>query len=152
MLAQGLDKPDRPPTGFTKQLDKPFNDEKRAELDEDKTTPGGPSPHFFPDDPSRTQEPVSMPSYPQIMHDALRRLRDLDKSSPQFHQQLHNFLNGDAYRNALSNGQSEISAWLVEYLNSVGLGIILLHNMLTIDTGSHGNSGSPKPCFPGTLE
>ena len=152
-FAQRPSKPGSPSTGSQKRLDKSFNDEQRAESDEDETPPGGPSPYFFPDDPSRPREPVPMPSYPQIPHHALRRLRDLDKTSPQFHQQLGDFLRGKEYRDALSSRQSEaVSVWVVEYLDSVGPRIILLRNMLTIGTGSYGNSGSPKPCFPGTLE
>ena len=53
-------------------------------------------------------------------HNPLQQLYDLDKSSPQFHEQLHDFLRGDVYRGALQNLQSENLTQLVEYLDTVG--------------------------------
>ena len=53
------------------------------------------------------------------LHNPLQRLYDLDKTSPQFHEHLHDFLRGAAYRDALQNLQSQDLASLVEYLDSV---------------------------------
>ena len=53
--------------------------------------------------------------------DALQKLRDLDKASPRFHEQLINFLRGDEYQNALSKLENEDGLWLIEYLDGVSL-------------------------------
>ena len=52
-------------------------------------------------------------------HGALQQLRDLDKTSVEFHEQLSNLFREDAYRNALTNLQSEDLTWLIEYLGGV---------------------------------
>ena len=49
----------------------------------------------------------------------LQQLYDLDKASPQFHQQLSGFLCGEEYRNPSSKLQSRDLASLAEYLDSV---------------------------------
>ena len=49
----------------------------------------------------------------------LQPLHDLDRTSPQFHEQLNDFLRGDEYRNVLPGLQNEDLVWLVEYLDSV---------------------------------
>ncbi|KAF9647762.1 kinase-like protein [Thelephora ganbajun] len=49
----------------------------------------------------------------------LRQLHDLDRTSPQFHEQLSNYLRGDEYQNVVPSLQGEGLAWLVEYLDSV---------------------------------
>ena len=54
---------------------------------------------------------------------SLRRLSDLDETSPQFLNQLSEFLRGNECRNAVPNLQNEDLVWLVEYLDSVGLQI-----------------------------
>ena len=51
--------------------------------------------------------------------DTLRKLRDLDKASPRFHEQLVNFLRGDEYQNVLPKLRDEDGAWLIEYLDVV---------------------------------
>ena len=56
-----------------------------------------------------------------IPHDPLQQLHDLDKSSPQFHEQLLDFFRGDVYRNALKSLQSEDLSSLAEYLDTVSL-------------------------------
>ena len=54
-------------------------------------------------------------------HASLQQLRDLDKTSPQFHEQLSDFFRGDLYQSVFPSLQSESLAWLVEYLDSVRL-------------------------------
>lgn len=51
----------------------------------------------------------------------LQEFRDLDRSSPQFHEQLSDWLQGNGYQGVLPNLQGEDLAWLVEYLDSVSL-------------------------------
>ena len=81
---------------------------------------------------SPSREVVSMPSYPVIPHDALRQLRDLDNTLPQFHEQLSDFFHGSVYQNALPELQGGSLVWLVEYLDSVGLKITLLNSVTNI--------------------
>ena len=54
-------------------------------------------------------------------HKPLQQLHDLDRTSPQFYEQLTNFLRGKEYRNVFPNLQNEDLAWLVEYLDNVSL-------------------------------
>ena len=68
-----------------------------------------------------------MIGYPTIPQNTFQQLRDLDRASPQFHEQLSDILHGDAYQNVLPGLQSENLAWLVEYLDSVRPKITLLH-------------------------
>ena len=56
-----------------------------------------------------------------IPHDPFQQLHDLDRSSPEFHEQLSNFFCGEAYRSVFSDLGGEDLAWLVEYLDSVSL-------------------------------
>ena len=52
---------------------------------------------------------------------ALRQLRDLDRTSPEFHEHLSNFFCGDAYRRAFPDlGRGDLT-WLAEYLDDVSL-------------------------------
>ena len=53
----------------------------------------------------------------------LQQLYDLDRSSPQFHNQLRDLLRGEDYRNIVPNLGSSGFTWLVEYLDSVSLQI-----------------------------
>ena len=55
--------------------------------------------------------------------DPLQQLHNLDRASPHFYEQLSDFLRGDEYQNAVPNLQGEDLAWLVEYLDSVLVGI-----------------------------
>ena len=55
-----------------------------------------------------------------VLSNPLQRLYDLDKTSPQFHQQLSDFLGGEEYGNPSSKLQSRDLASLAEYLDSVG--------------------------------
>jgi len=56
-----------------------------------------------------------------VLPHPLQQLHDLDKTSPQFHDQFTHFLRGDEYRNGVSNLQGEDLTWLVEYLDGVSL-------------------------------
>ena len=60
-----------------------------------------------------------------VTFNLLQQLHDLDRSSPQFHDQLSNLLRGEEYRSSL-NLQGDDLAWLVEYLDTVGLRIALV--------------------------
>lgn len=84
-----------------------------------------------------------------IPHHPLQELHDLDKASPQFHEQLRDFLRGDVYRGALQNLKSEDLALLVEYLDSVSLHIIFPPAALNIGAGSRRNPRPCNLCFPG---
>ena len=103
MLAQRPDKPDR----------------QRAESHRAESTPLDPRPSSPHGHPSWTPDIVSIPRLSPAPHDALRHLTE--KISPQFNRQLSDFLRGKEYRDALSSRESAaVSAWVVEYLNSVG--------------------------------
>ena len=54
-----------------------------------------------------------------VPHDPFEQLRNLDKTSPQFHEQLNNFLHGDVCQSVLSGLESEDLVWFVEYLDGV---------------------------------
>ena len=73
---------------------------------------------------------TSSSSYPRISpmvaFDPLQQLQDLDRSSPQFHDQLSDLLRGEEYRSSVLNLQGDDLAWLVEYLDSVSLQFILV--------------------------
>ena len=66
----------------------------------------------------------------------LQQLYDLDRTSPEFDEQLSDFLRGKEYRKVLPNLKSEDLTWLVEYLNSVSIRTISLHLALKTTTGS----------------
>jgi len=50
---------------------------------------------------------------------ALERLHRLGKSSAAFHDQLGGVLDGEEYKQSLSNLQTDDLLWLVDYLNQV---------------------------------
>lgn len=56
----------------------------------------------------------------------LRQLQDLDRSSPQFHDQLSNLLRGEEYRKSVLNLQGDSLTLLVEYLDEVSLKVTLV--------------------------
>ena len=56
----------------------------------------------------------------------IQQLNDLDRASPQFHEQFANFLRGDDYRDSLAKLQSDALTWFVEYLDGVSFYIIFL--------------------------
>jgi hypothetical protein len=59
-----------------------------------------------------------------IPYDPLQQILGFDKASPKFHEQLQNFLRGDAYRDTLPNLQNENLTLLVECLDNVSLPIV----------------------------
>jgi hypothetical protein len=65
-----------------------------------------------------------------------QQLRDLDRTSPQFHEQVADFFRGNEYRGVFPKLQNEDLAWLAEYLDSVGLRTVSLHDKLSIGVGS----------------
>ena len=65
----------------------------------------------------------------------LQTLRDLDKTSPHFHNQLIDLLRGNEYRDVIPSLQGEDLAWLVDYLDGVSFHTISHHLALTTDTG-----------------
>lgn len=69
--------------------------------------------------PSSRVSGVAISSTLMILHNALQPLRDLDRTSPEFHEQLAAFLRGNEYQNIFPTLQSEDLIWLVEYLDSV---------------------------------
>ena len=80
----------------------------------------------------------------------LQQLYDLNRTSPQFHEQLSNFFRGSAYRHALSNIPSENLAWLVDHLD--GVRSPLKHPLcavLNIFVASCWYLGSHNPHIPG---
>ena len=52
-------------------------------------------------------------------HPVLQQLRDLDKSSSEFHIQLSSVLYGDEYIRCVTNLRGDSLAWLVEFLDDV---------------------------------
>lgn len=50
---------------------------------------------------------------------ALEQLRYLDRSSPDFRDQLSNVLYGEEYQQCVQNLQDDDSLWLVDYLDKV---------------------------------
>ena len=61
---------------------------------------------------------------------ALQRLRRLDRSSPNFHNQLSNVLFGEEYGRSVPNLQGNDLVSLVDYLNKVCRPISLLRPQL----------------------
>lgn len=84
-----------------------------------------------------------------IPHNLLQELHDLDRTSPQFHRQLIDFLRRDEYQKIVPNLQSDYLVWLVEYLDSVGLQTIFPHSALTTGVGSYQYFQPCKSRFPG---
>lgn len=79
----------------------------------------------------------------------LLQLRDLDKTSPQFHKQLIDFLRGNEYKNVVPSLQNEDLAWLIEYLDSVSLQTVFSRFVLNAGVGPLRYFRSHKPCIPG---
>ena len=79
---------------------------------------------MLPLEPRRKFHPTVSPGSP------LRRLHDLDRVSPQFHERLVDFLRGDDYRSAVQNLRNGDLVWLVEYLDNVSPQTISPHSEL----------------------
>lgn len=65
--------------------------------------------------------------YLMIPHDPFGQLRNLDKTSPQFPEQVSNFLHGDVYQSVFPGLESDNLVWFVEYLDGVSLHPSVLH-------------------------
>ena len=65
----------------------------------------------------------------------LQKLRDLDRTSPGFRNQLTDFLHGNEYQDAAPSLQGEDLAWFVNYLDNVRLLTVSLRSTLTVCTG-----------------
>ena len=70
---------------------------------------------------------MSSPSSP-----ALQRLRRLNKSSPGFHDQLYNVLDGKEYVQCVQDLQLDDVVWLVDYLDTVRCHVALSHSPLNL--------------------
>ena len=71
-----------------------------------------------------------------IRPNPLQQLRDLDSTSPHFHERLGKCLRGSEYQNAVPNLQGEDLVWLVEYLDGVSLQSVPLHSAFNAGVGS----------------
>ena len=69
--------------------------------------------------PESTPPPSSSSRPPSPDFTALRPLRTLDMSSPEFHDQLSNVLRDTAYKRSVSTLQGDHLVLLVNYLNEV---------------------------------
>ena len=69
-------------------------------------------------------------------HNLLQPLHDLDRTSPQFYEQLIDFLRSNEYEDVVPSLQNEDLTWLVEYLDSVSLQTTSLHSPLNAGVGS----------------
>ena len=67
-----------------------------------------------------------------VTMDPLQQFRGLERASPYFYEHLKNILRGKEYQNILPKLQSEDLAWLVEYLDNVGLQITFLRAALIV--------------------
>ena len=65
----------------------------------------------------------------------LQNLRDLDRTSPHFHNQLIDLLRGDEYRDVAPSLEGEDLAWLVNYLDGVSLHTLSPRPLVTVGTG-----------------
>lgn len=65
-------------------------------------------------------------------HSLLRKLYELNRASPQFHQQLSSFFRGSEYLTVFPDLHGGNLAWLVEYLDNVSLQMVFLRAELNI--------------------
>ena len=68
---------------------------------------------------------MSLPSLP-----VFQQLHHLDKSSPDFHDQLCNVFYGSKYSKCVPDLQGDDLVWLVDYLDKVCRCVTLLHSPL----------------------
>ena len=80
-----------------------------------------------PRGPSRT--------VPMTPSDLLQKLRDFDRTSPDFHNQLADFLRGNEYKDAVSSLRGEDLDWFVDYLDNVSLDTVSPCSTFTAGTG-----------------
>jgi hypothetical protein len=69
---------------------------------------------------------------PSLSSPVLQRLDHLDRSSPDFHDQLCNVLYGEEYVQCVSNLQGNDLVWLVDYLDRVRRRVALSHSLLKL--------------------
>jgi hypothetical protein len=62
--------------------------------------------------------------------DLLHRLRHLDRSSPEFSDQLTSLLHERGYKDCVASLRDDDSAWLVEYMDNVRLRAALTNSPL----------------------
>ena len=72
---------------------------------------------------------------PMSPSNPLQTLRDLDRTSSHFHNQLIDLLRGNQYRNVIAGLDGEDLAWLVDYLDNVSLPNVSPPPALTACTG-----------------
>jgi len=68
---------------------------------------------------------MSPPSHP-----ALQRVRSLDRSSPDFHDQLSKVLGGEEYKRSVPELRRDDSVWLINYLDKVRCPVAIPHSPL----------------------
>ena len=61
---------------------------------------------------------------------ALQQLHHLDRSSPNFHDQLCNALHGEEYTQCLPNLQGDDLVWIIDYLDKVRRRVALPYSPL----------------------
>jgi len=61
---------------------------------------------------------------------ALQQLSSLERSSPDFHDQLRSVLYRKDYVQCVSNLQGDDLAWLINYLDEVRRRVVVLHSLL----------------------
>ena len=86
-----------------------------------------------------------------VLPNPLQQLRDLDKSSPQFQEQLRGLFRGEEYQGLVPNLQGEDLVWFVEYLDGVSLQTIYPYSVLTTSIGSDQYFRSRESRIPGIL-
>ena len=62
---------------------------------------------------------------------ALQKLHHLDRSSPNFHDQLCNALHGEEYTQCVLNLQGDDLVWIVDYLDKVRRRVTLPYSPLS---------------------
>ena len=65
----------------------------------------------------------------------LQKLRDLDRTSPNFYSQLISFLRGKEYQDAILSLQGEDLVWFVNCLDNVSLHFVFPRPALTAGAG-----------------
>ena len=80
----------------------------------------------------------------------LQKLRDLNKTSSDFHSQLTDFLRGNEYRDAVPSLQGEDLDWFIDYLDNVSLRTVSLRSALTAGTDPLRYPRSQHRPIPGT--
>ena len=78
------------------------------------------------------------PAYPGVFHmslpssPALRRLHHLDRSSPDFCDQLHDVLSEQEYAPNQKSFEQNDLVWIIDYLDEVRHGVFHLRSPLTV--------------------